>query len=131
MATITHHEDIIAWRLATELKERVFELIARPAISGHFKFCDQLSRSSRSAPANIAEGFWRYRLARRAIGITIGWHNYLMECPDKQPPRLTPGADGCVSGDPTGNRSREPQGAGKDDGAREAKPNLDEPEPRP
>jgi len=27
----------------------------------HFKFCDDIRRSARSGPANIAEGFWRGR----------------------------------------------------------------------
>ena len=126
MATIEHHEDLVAWQVATELKERVFELTARSDVSKHLKFCDQVRSSSRSGPANIAEGFWRYRprdnarfvrialgslgetanhlrdawkenyigeaeyttlaqLARRALGIAIGWHTYLMTCPDRGP----------------------------------------------
>jgi four helix bundle protein len=61
MATIKHHEDIVAWQLATELKKWVFRIIARPSVARHFKFCDQIRTSSRSGPANISEGFWRYR----------------------------------------------------------------------
>jgi four helix bundle protein len=61
MATIKHHQDIVAWQLANELKIWVLKIIARPAVARHFKFCDQIRDSSRSAPANIAEGFWRYR----------------------------------------------------------------------
>lgn len=132
VATIKHHEDIVAWQLATELKEKILAVIARPHVSMHFKFCDQIRESCRSAPANISEGFWRYRprdnarfvrialgslgetanhlrdgwkekyineteyaelaeLARRAIATTIGWHTYLMRCPDKAPgPRAQP-----------------------------------------
>jgi four helix bundle protein len=59
MPTLNSHEDIDAWRLATELKEWVLRIIQRPAVSKHFSFCDDISRSARSAPANIAEGFWR------------------------------------------------------------------------
>ena len=59
MATLKSHEDIDAWRLATELKVWVFRIIKRPAVARHFRFCDDISRSSRSAPANISEGFWR------------------------------------------------------------------------
>jgi four helix bundle protein len=59
MPTIKTHEDIDAWRLATELKEWVFRIIKRPPVAKHFKFCDDIGRSARSAPANIAEGFWR------------------------------------------------------------------------
>jgi four helix bundle protein len=61
MATIKHHEDIVAWQLASELKKWVFKIIARPSVARHFKFCDQIRDSSRSGPANISEGFWRYR----------------------------------------------------------------------
>ena len=61
MATIKHHQDIVAWQLANELKLWVLKIIARPSVARHFKFCDQIRDSSRSAPANIAEGFWRYR----------------------------------------------------------------------
>ena len=59
MATFKSYEDIDAWRLATELKEWVFRIIKRPSVAKHFRFCDDISRSARSAPANIAEGFWR------------------------------------------------------------------------
>jgi four helix bundle protein len=59
MPTFKSHEDIDAWRLATELKEWVFQIIKRPSVAKHFRFCDDIGRSARSAPANIAEGFWR------------------------------------------------------------------------
>ena len=74
MATIEHHEDLVAWQLATELKERVFEFTAREAVSKHREFCDQIQTSSRSAPANLAEGFWRYspRDNARFVRIALG-----------------------------------------------------------
>ena len=59
MPTFKSHEDIDAWRVATELKEWVFRILRRPSVAKHFKFCDDIARSARSAPANIAEGFWR------------------------------------------------------------------------
>ena len=59
MPTFKSHEDIDAWRLATELKEWVFRIIKRSTVWRDFKFCDDIRRSARSAPANIAEGFWR------------------------------------------------------------------------
>jgi four helix bundle protein len=124
MTTLNSHEDLDAWRLATELKEWVFRIIARPQVKRHFKFCDDIGRSSRSAPANLSEGFWRYRprdnarfvrnalgslgetqnhlrdafvekyitkeeytainaLNERALKTTVGWHTYLMSCPDR------------------------------------------------
>jgi four helix bundle protein len=59
MATFKSHEDLDAWRLATELKEWVFRIIKRPVVARDFKFCDDIRRSARSVPANISEGFWR------------------------------------------------------------------------
>jgi four helix bundle protein len=59
MPTFKSHEDIDAWRLATELKEWVFRIIKRSSVAKHFRFCDDIGRSARSAPANISEGFWR------------------------------------------------------------------------
>ncbi len=89
---------------AAELRDRVFEVIARPAVSRHFKFCDQIGASSRSGAANIAEGFWRRRrdawteryiadeeyrklsdLPRHAIAVAIRWHTHLMKCSDRGP----------------------------------------------
>ena len=85
MATIEHHEDLVAWQLATELKERVFEFTARTAVSKHREFCDQIQTSSRSAPANLAEGFWRYsprdnaRFVRIALGSLGETANHLRD----------------------------------------------------
>ena len=54
------HTDLIAWQLAYELKLAVYALIRSGPVSGDREFCDQLRRSSASAPRNIAEGFGRY-----------------------------------------------------------------------
>jgi four helix bundle protein len=54
------HEEIIAWRLANELKLQVYALIRTGAITRDFELRDQLRRSAASAPRNIAEGFGRY-----------------------------------------------------------------------
>jgi len=43
-----------------ELKLRVYEIINRERVKKDFDFCDQIRRSARSAPRNIAEGFGRY-----------------------------------------------------------------------
>ena len=85
MATIEHHEDLVAWQLATELKERVFEITARTAVLKHREFCEQIQTSSRSAPANLAEGFWRYsprdnaRFVRIALGSLGETANHLRD----------------------------------------------------
>lgn len=55
------HEEIIAWQLATELKNRVYALIdADSRIRRDARYCDQLQGAVSSAPRLIAEGFGRY-----------------------------------------------------------------------
>jgi four helix bundle protein len=61
MATVRSHEDLDAWRLAVDLRDGVFAFTAKPTAQRHFHFCDQVRRSSASVPANIAEGFRRYK----------------------------------------------------------------------
>jgi four helix bundle protein len=132
MSTLNSHEDLDAWRLATELKEWVFRIIKRPQVARDFKFCDDIKRSARSAPANLSEGFWRYRprdnakfvrvalgslgethnhlrdaftekyideneykgiraLNERALKAAVGWHTYLMSCPERGHPSVRRG----------------------------------------
>jgi four helix bundle protein len=55
------HEEIIAWQLSSELKNRVYALIdADPRIQRDVRFRDQLQGAVPSAPRLIAEGFGRY-----------------------------------------------------------------------
>ena len=61
MAGIKTHEDLIAWQLSEELKDRVVAFTARSAVARHRDFCDDIRRSARSAPANLSEGFYRFR----------------------------------------------------------------------
>ncbi|MSO35562.1 MAG: four helix bundle protein [Acidobacteria bacterium] len=74
MDRIKDFRDLVAWKLARELKLLAQALCARPALKRQFQFRDQLSSAAESAPANIAEGFGRYyhpdcarfaRIARR------------------------------------------------------------------
>jgi four helix bundle protein len=53
-------EDLVAWQLAEQLKEEVLRLIQRQRVARDEDFCDDIRRSARSAPANIAEGFGWY-----------------------------------------------------------------------
>ena len=83
MTTARSHEDLDAWRLAVALRDGVFEFTARSMVQRHRSFCDQIRRSSESAPANIAEGFRRYkprdfaRCLRIALGSLGETQNYL------------------------------------------------------
>ena len=61
MAGFKDFREIVAWRLAHELKITADAFLAKPEVSRRFKFCDQLSDAARSAPRNIAEGFARFR----------------------------------------------------------------------
>jgi hypothetical protein len=55
------HEEISAWQLATELKNRVYALIeADSRIRRDVRFRDHLDGAVSSAPRLIAEGFGRY-----------------------------------------------------------------------
>ena len=89
MAPIKHHEDLAAWRLANELKCRVIQIVRRPRVAKHVRFCDQIDRSSASAPANLAEAFWKYRpkerayFARIAIASLGETQNHLRDARDR------------------------------------------------
>ena len=61
MATAQRYEDLDAYQLAKELRDAIFKLTeAGPALT-NLKFRDQIRRSSSSAPANISEGFGRFK----------------------------------------------------------------------
>jgi four helix bundle protein len=74
MTAIRSHKDLVAWQLSEELKDRVYEITARPEALRDRDFCADIRRSSRSAPANLAEAFGRYRPrdAARIVRIAIG-----------------------------------------------------------
>jgi four helix bundle protein len=58
---IRDYQDLVAWQLADELKQKVYELIETSSARTDFRFRDQMMASAASAPANIAEGFAYYR----------------------------------------------------------------------
>jgi four helix bundle protein len=74
MTAIRSHEELDAWRLSDALEDRVYEITSRPAARTDFDFCDDARRAARSAPANLAEGFHRYRPRDNArfVRIAIG-----------------------------------------------------------
>ena len=53
-------EDLVAWQLASELSDLIDEMVSHPAASRYSKLCDQISTSSASVAANLAEGFGRF-----------------------------------------------------------------------
>ena len=61
MAGINRHEDLKAWQLSDQLEDRIYAFLERPGPRGDPDFCSDIRRSARSAPANLCEGFYRFR----------------------------------------------------------------------
>ena len=61
MAGVRKFEDLSAWQLASSLAVAVFRLTERGDASGDRAYQEQIRRAADSAPANIAEGFGRFR----------------------------------------------------------------------
>jgi four helix bundle protein len=85
MTAIKNHEDLVFWQLSEKLRVRVFAFTAKPQAAKHRDFCDDIRRSARSAPAVIAEGFYRFRphdnanFVRMALGSLGETKNHLTE----------------------------------------------------
>jgi len=63
---VRRYQDLDCWKLAAQVKRKVYAILARPDVAKDFKFCEQIRESARSAPSNIAEGFGRFRPAENA-----------------------------------------------------------------
>jgi four helix bundle protein len=59
MAGFEDVRDIVAWRLAHQMKLRVDLFLGCPDFRRHFKYCERLHRAAWSGPSNIAEGHAR------------------------------------------------------------------------
>jgi four helix bundle protein len=53
-------EKFDVWKLAWELKKRVYAFTSTLPASKDRNFCDDIRRAARSGPDNVAEGFYRY-----------------------------------------------------------------------
>jgi len=58
---VRRFEDLKAWQLANTVKQRVYELIDTSNARSDRTFCQQITDSASSAPANLSEGFGYYR----------------------------------------------------------------------
>ena len=84
------YEELVAWQLANELKQKVYALVDRSTARDERRFCDQIKDSAASAPRNLAEGiacyrhpeFARYvRIAKASLTET---HNHLGDGVDRR-----------------------------------------------
>lgn len=57
---MNNFEELEAWKLARELRNEVSILVKKFPAEEKFRLTDQIIRSSRSATANIAEGYGRF-----------------------------------------------------------------------
>ena len=73
-------DDVIAYRRVVALRDEILRLTDGSAAARDWGFRDQIRDSARSAPRNLAEGFYRYNhkefayfasIARGSIGETI------------------------------------------------------------
>jgi four helix bundle protein len=60
MTGVRDHRELDAWKLADELRQRVTEVIERPAFYRERRLRDQIASSAETPCPNIAEGFSRY-----------------------------------------------------------------------
>ena len=85
MAVAGRIEELIAWQLSVKLRDEILVLVRAGKAGRDLRFRDQIERSSRSAPSNLAEGFGAFRprefayfarIARRSLAET---RNHLLE----------------------------------------------------
>src|SRR5436305_945226 len=60
MAGARRPEELDVWKLAWELKQRVYAFTETGPASRDFKFREEIRDAARSAPDNISEGFYRF-----------------------------------------------------------------------
>lgn len=59
-------DELVAYQLSLELKQRVFDLIYDSPAARDAKFAGQISDAASSLPSDIAEGFYRFNPAEFA-----------------------------------------------------------------
>ena len=87
---IRRYQDLVAWQLANELKQKVYALVEDSPARRDLTFCDQIKNSAASGPSNLAEGFGAYghpesaRYARIARSSIMETHNHLGDGVDRR-----------------------------------------------
>src|SRR5262249_8464114 len=64
-------KEIVAYRLAVRLRDRILALVDAGIIPSNWDFRDQLTDAARSVPANISEGFHLYKHGRFPFHIDV------------------------------------------------------------
>jgi four helix bundle protein len=71
--TARSYRDLICWQLSAQLRDELIAITDRLAVGWDYKLREQTGQSSRSAAANIAEGFGRSDSDfRRFLQIALG-----------------------------------------------------------
>ncbi len=65
------HRGLECWQLADELRQRVLEILKRPAVKNDWKFCDDIDRAVNSACHNTSEGFYKFKHKMFAASLRI------------------------------------------------------------
>lgn len=90
MAGVSKFEDLIAWQLSAELRDRILNLTEDGPAARDVDFKGDIRRSARSAPSNLSEGFGAFyprefarfgRIARRSI---IETRNHLLDAREQK-----------------------------------------------
>ena len=71
---VSHHSQLVCYQRASEFRRAVYEESSKPCWGKDRSLRDDIRRSARSVPSNIAEGYWRYhhRDFVRFIDIALG-----------------------------------------------------------
>jgi four helix bundle protein len=72
MPGVTTFRDLVAWKLAIDVRRQVQPLCRRLRDARDFKLCEQIREAARSGPRNIAEGFGRFKHGDFARFVRIG-----------------------------------------------------------
>jgi len=71
--TVKDHRELACWQLSAQLRDELIPILDAIRFPKDLDFCRDLSRSARSAPANIAEGFGQStRTFHRHLNIAKG-----------------------------------------------------------
>lgn len=89
MNTYKSFEELEIYKMACKIRRDIFDLVKVFPVAEKYRLVDQIIRSTRKCPANIAEGHGRFhwqeniqfnRIARGSLTETIDHLNVAIEC---------------------------------------------------